>query len=90
MVNFQGTAIAMIVSCFCLLLLVPLTYSVCVQRSCPLGQFCSIGANCSSNASGCVTVCPTDTNRMVQGNWETGHCERSKDILTIHTHQEAS
>jgi len=73
----------MIASCFGLLLLVSLTCSVCVQRSCPLGQFCSVGINCTYNASGCVAVCPTDTNRMVQGNWETGNCERSKQHLYI-------
>ena len=70
----------MTVLSFCLLLLVPLTCSVCVQRSCPLGQFCSLGTNCTNNASGCVAACPTDTNRMVQGNWETGNCERSKQL----------
>ena len=47
------------------------------RRSCPLGKFCRVGFNCN-NVSGCVEICPSDTERMIQGNWSTGNCERSK------------
>ncbi|XP_065909246.1 uncharacterized protein [Dysidea avara] len=45
------------------------------RRSCPLGKFCRVGFNCN-NVSGCVEICPSDTERMIQGNWSTGNCER--------------
>ena len=48
------------------------------QQGCPLGQFCRLGANCSDYVSECVESCPSDTERMIQGNWSTGNCERSK------------
>ena len=48
------------------------------QRSCPLGRFCQINANCTSNATSCVVQCPTERHPMQQGNYTTGNCERSK------------
>jgi len=49
-----------------------------VQWSCPLGKFCRIAANCSADVNRCVERCPTDTERMIQGNWSSGNCERSE------------
>ena len=57
--------------------------SVIAQRSCPLGKFCNIEAgSCSNNdTSQCVETCPTNADRLKQGNWTTGNCERGKDSV---------
>ena len=47
-------------------------------RSCPTEKFCRIGADCTNNMTACVTVCPTETEHMQQGNWISGNCEESK------------
>lgn len=48
---------------------------VCVQKSCPLGTFCPIETDCSSNTSMCVAECSLKTT---QGNWSSGNCEHGK------------
>ena len=65
---------------FSLLVLAHLAGSAIEPRSCPLGKFCSIGANCNSSKSQCVETCPTTNNRFQQGNWSTGNCERGKPV----------
>lgn len=56
---------------------------VAQKRSCPLDKFCPINhdAGCVSNTSLCVIECPTDSDHMQQGNWTSGNCERSKDLV---------
>ena len=51
------------------------SYGVCMQKSCPLGTFCPIEANCNSNTSLCVVEC---SPRTTQGNWSSGNCEHGK------------
>ena len=55
-----------------------LSLGVFAQRSCSPGTFCPISATCTSNTNLCTVVCPTETDRMQQGNYLTGKCERSK------------
>jgi len=52
------------------------------KRSCPLGKFCSIRANCSNDVTKCVEICTSDNNR-IQGNWSTGNCEISKQQVIL-------
>ena len=47
------------------------------RSGCPLGRFCPINADCTSNATSCVVQCPTERHLMQQGNHTTGNCERS-------------
>ncbi|XP_065912235.1 neural cell adhesion molecule 1-like [Dysidea avara] len=61
---------------FLLLVMMSLVGSTIAERSCPLGKFCRIRANCSSSSSQCVETCPTNRDRSQQGNWSTGNCER--------------
>ena len=61
-------------------LLVILVGSAIAQRNCPLGKFCSIGANCSSDSSRCVETCPTGSERFQRGNYTTGNCESKADV----------
>ena len=71
----------MITRCFLIsaLSMLSLSNDVLAQRkSCPLGRFCPVGVNCTSNPSVCVVVCATHSDYMQQGNWTTGNCERSK------------
>ena len=77
------TVLAMAADTFiCVLLyvvsLLSLSLEALAQRSCSLGMFCPIGANCTSNTNLCVIHCPTETDHMQQGNHLTGNCERSK------------
>ena len=68
----------------CVLLCVISLLSICLgvfARSCSPGAFCPIGGNCISNTSSCTNVCPTEDDRMQQGNHLTGNCERSKLAL---------
>ena len=58
-----------------LLSLLSLSYSLCVQKSCPLGMFCPIEANCNNNTNLCVAECDL---RTTQGNWSSGNCENGK------------
>ena len=57
---------------------------LCPVRSCPVGMFCPIDTNCAANTSRCVIECPTESDIMVQGNWSSGNCERSKCMHCIH------
>ena len=68
--------------CVLLYVVLLLSLGVFAQRSCSPGTFCPIGANCTSNTSLCTVMCPTETDRMQQGNHLTGNCERSK--LCVH------
>ena len=52
------------------------------NRSCPLGKFCSVDVDCISSISACVTVCPTESDEMQQGNWTSGNCEKSKYLAS--------
>ena len=55
------------------------------QKSCPLGEFCPINANCTINTTFCVVQCPTERDPMQQGNHTTGNCERSKLAINLQT-----
>ena len=46
------------------------------MKSCPIGMFCPIGANCTNDATLCVVTCPTESDFMQQGNHVTRKCER--------------
>jgi len=62
------------------LLMILVVGSAIAQRNCPLGKFCSIGANCSSDSSRCVETCPTSPDRFQRGNYTTGNCESKLDV----------
>ena len=53
------------------------------MKSCPIGMFCPIGANCTNNATLCVVMCPTESDIMQQGNYVTGNCERGSKYVAI-------
>ena len=65
------------------LMFVALAQSGEAQRNCPPGKFCQIGANCTTNVSSCVTHCPTNSDRMQQGNHLTGNCEKGESFKLI-------
>ena len=46
------------------------------MKSCPIGMFCPIDANCTNNTTLCVVTCPTESDIMQQGNHVTRNCER--------------
>ena len=58
------------------------TSSAQTDRSCPLGRFCRLNANCTANTTFCVVQCPTESDLIQQGNHSTGNCESSK--LRLH------
>ena len=87
LIDYQFLVPAMIDACqvavsfTCLFSIADLLFShgvVSQRRSCPVGKFCALNANCTSDVNLCVTVCPTPSDRIQQGNWTTGNCERSK------------
>jgi len=62
-------------------LLVSLACSVCVQKSCPIGKFCSNKDNCDGNTDLCVELCATKNQ---QGNWSSGNCEQGMQTLMFY------
>ena len=50
------------------------------RKSCPLGMFCPISANCTDNTSLCVVMCPTEEALFQQGNHLTGDCEKGSYV----------